>query len=394
MSQIHFTDDPVVLHYRRRAESEDLFSTPPYEEKMSSPTWDYGVTLSNSRIGRRDVLRCLGQRDNEEARRIAVNAVNDLSQRFGDVVTGNPTVELSDEGLFPSYDTQALPTAVQITYARQQIVDTQWTALFQVQDRRDQKNRQFTIEDVYSAASFKQYADGQEIEVRPVYGDSETFKFNIYAGGLQWSQFWEDWQDMWRENDGTAMMQARYGQKQSERAYAVLTAGSPGTTSYEDFDGSGSTSITNDVATFNKAAETILNDMYTNTTLQGGQDVGESVEEEFQNPNFYILVSQFDSTLMTRVGRALQASYDAPNDNQSSLETAYPMQMIATPHVSTGTWYMVFPGRKNVAAIARDMTMFEKTDVQVAGVADANIAQGAYRMVRGDANQVQEMATS
>jgi hypothetical protein len=47
-----------------------------------------------------------------------------------------------------------------------------------------------------------------------------------------------------------------------------------------------------------------------------------------------------------------------------------------------------------VAAINRDLTMFDKTDVQVAGVADANIAQGAYRMVRADSNQVREMATS
>ena len=211
---------------------------------------------------------------------------------------------------------------------------------------------------------------------------------------MQWIRLWEDLKDKWRESDGTAMMQARYGQKQAARAYSVLTASGALTTAYNDFDGSASTSITNDVATFNEACTDILNAMYTSSTLQDGTDVGEQIEEEFQNPNFYLLVNQFDNALATRASRALQASYDAPNDNQSSLETRFPIQMIQTPHVPSGTWHMVYPGRKNVAAVARDLTMFDKTDVQAAGVADANIAQGAYRMVRGDGNQVSEVSTS
>lgn len=385
-----FSDDPVVLRYRPREEGEDLADTPAYEANLTTPTWSDGVRLSDQTIPYRNLLRALGQRDDDEARRMALNAVNDLSQRYGDVLTGHSTVQLSDEGLFPPYDEQALPTAVRITYGREQIVDTQWTALFQVQDRRDQRTRQFTIEDVYSAAAFAQYEMGEEIEIKQVEGGSTTYEFNIYAGGLQWSRFWEDWQSMWREADGTAMMQARYGQQQARRAYEVLTASGISTTSYQDFDGSASTSLTNDVATINAGASAILNDMYT----AGSPQSGEQVEEEFQNPNFYLLVNSFDDALMTRAGRALQASYNAPNDNQSSLEVAYPVQMISTPHVTSGTWHLVFPGRKNVAAIARDLTMYDKTDVQTAGVADANIAQGAYRMVRGDSNQVRELATS
>lgn len=389
-----FTDDPVVLQYRPRENGEDLTDTPAYEANLTTPTWSESVRLADRTIPYRNLLRALSRRDDDEARRLALNAVNDLSQRFGDLITGHNTVQLSDEGLFPPYDQQALPTAVRITYGREQIVDTQWTALFQVQDRRDQRNRQFTIEDVYSAAAFAQYELGEEIEIKQVEGGAQTYEFNIYAGGLQWSRFWEDWQSMWRESDGTAMMQARYGQQQARRAYEVLTATGITTTSYSNFDGSGSTSLTNDVATINAGASAILNDMYTNQTLQDGSDVGENIEEEFQNPNFYLLVNSFDDALMTRAGRALQASYNAPNDNQSNLEVAYPVQMISTPHVTSGTWHLVFPGRKNVAAIARDLTMYDKTDVQSAGVADANIAQGAYRMVRGDSNQVRELATS
>lgn len=389
-----FTDKPVVLQYRRRADGPDPTDTPAYESKLTSPTVRDGVYLSDRVIPYKSVLKALSDREDDERRRLAVNAVNDLSQRFGDLITGSPTVQLSDEGLFPSYEDQALPTAVRITYGREQIVDTQWTALFQVQDRRDQTNRNFTIQDVYSAAAFERYEDGEEIEVRPIYGGSETFEFYIYAGGLQWSRFWEDWTSMWMESDGTAMMQARYGQRQAARAYSVLTTSGALSTSYQDFDGSGSTSIENDVATFNTAMTDILDAMYTNSTLQDGTDVGEQIEEEFQNPNFYLLVNQFDDALATRAARALQASYDAPNDNQSALETRFPVDMIQTPHVPSGTWHMVYPGRKNVAAIARDLTMYDKVDVQKAGVADANIAQGAYRMVRGDGNQVSEVATS
>lgn len=389
-----FSDSPVILNYRRRADTDGVLDTPDYEEKLTSPTVRDGVQLSDERISYKSLLRALADRDNDDRRRMAVNAVNDLSQRFGDLTCGQPTVQLSDEGLFPPYDQQALPSAVRITYGRQQIVDTQWTALFQVQDRRDQRNRRFTIEDVYSAASFKRYENGEEIEVNEVQGGSESFEFYIYAGGLQWSRFWESWQEMWREQDGTAMMQARYGQKQAARAYSVLTASGALSTSYEDFDGSGSTSVANDVATFNQACTDILDAMYTNSTLQDGSDVDEQIEEEFQNPNFYLLVNQFDNNIATRAARALQASYDAPNDNLSALETRFPINLIQTPHVPSGSWHMVFPGRKNIAAVARDLTMYDKMDVQTAGVADANIAQGAYRMVRGDSNQVTEVATS
>lgn len=392
-------EDPVGLRYRRRANPETALETPSGPRAQSSN--DVGIpsllgedggdrpTLTDHTIRRRDIMRALTSED-PDVRALAITAANDLSRRFGDILTANHTVELSESGLFPPVGDQGIPEAVSIDYNRESTVDTQWVALFQSQDRRDQTTPLFKITNVFTAAEFKQYERGEEIEMRHVEASDENFEANIYAGGLHWNRLWSEWQTLWSENDGVAAMQAAWGKKQAARAYSVLTAGSPGTTSYQDFDGSGGTSQANDAATFNAAMTTILNDIYTNTTTQ----TGEQTEESIQNPRFFLLINQFDDTLWLRAVRALASRFDMPNDNNSEVEVRFPVQIIQTPHISLGSWWMVLPGRKNVFALFRDLTMFDKEDVQVAGVSEGAVGQGAYKIVRADSNQVQQMNTS
>lgn len=391
--------DPVGLRYRRRTDPETALETPSprpsSDQRLGIPSLlgedERNLPeLSDQPIRRRDLMRALVS-DDPEIRSLAITAVNDLSRRYGDLVTGNRTVQLSESGLFPAVGDQGIPEAVSIDYNREQTVDTQWVALFNTQDRRDQPTPLFKITNVFSAAEFKQYERGEEIELRQVEASDETFEANIYGGGLQWNRLWSEWQALWSTNDGVAAMQTAWGQQQAIEAYSVLTAGSPGTTTYQDFDNSASTSIANDAATFNAAMTQILQDIYENTTTQ----TSEQTEEDIQNPRFFLLINKFDEDLWLRATRALRARLDPTGGNQmSEVEVRFPVSIIQTPHITLGNWYMVLPGRKNVFALFRDLTMFDKEDVQKAGVADGNVGQGAWKVVRADNNQVQQMNTS
>lgn len=393
--------DPVGLRYRAREDAGTALSTPSPEstdgiEGLLPPEDDASdrVTLSDHTIHRRSLMQGV-QSDDDDARALAINAVNDLSQRLGDLQTGERTIELSETGLFPPLEDQGIPEAVSINFSQRLMADMQWTALFDVQDRRGQPTPLFKITDVYSAASFQQYERGEEIEIGHVEGGQAKYEANLYGGGLGWNRLWREWQTLWAEQDGVAAMNARYVQKQAERAYSVLFASGTQTTSYVDFDNSSNTSAANDAATINAAMTDILEDLYTGSSPQ----TGEQTDEQIANPRFYLVIPQFDDELWLRAQRALRAriSVEGGNSQLNDVEVRFPVEVIQMPYTNIlpkGNWKLVLPGRKNVAAIFRDLTMYDKEDVQKMGVEEATVGQGAYRMVRGDSNQVRDMATS
>ena len=325
-------------------------------------------------------MELLADRENAGNRQAAIRLFNESSERYTDTL-----LRLSSEGQFPDAQTQGVPAAVTFGETDRRRVDTRWTALFSVQNRRAQSSPYFKIVDLYDAVEFMIYQLGERIEMRHVEAAQNIFEADVVAGGLQWNMLWSQWQDLWSTNDGLAGMQAKYAIRQARIAYETLTASGLSTTAYSV---AGNSQAENDIRTINAAITEIGNAIYQAPGAGDGQ-----TEEDVEGATYFLLYNPATSGYRTRINRALTARYELPNSN-SVVEVDAPVMPIATRHVPAGSWYVALPGRKNIAAIFRDLTIYDFNDPQIAGVADGRIGQGAYKMVRGDSRQVREVATS
>lgn len=395
---LRFTD-PLHLPYRKRADESSAveLGRPGNPEADPQSTAALGdpqqrVVLRDERLSEQDIL--LGITSEDPAHRAAaLNAIRDVAQILGDLVTGNQTVQLSESGLFPPDTRGGIPTAVSIGDQEREQVDMRWTGLFDGFDGRQQTdNLLFRIEDVYHAVAFERYERGERIKMSHVEGGDTTYEGYYYAAGLQYNASWADFNPhSWNRQDAVSAMQRRYAKKQMKRAYTVLTDSTGlSTLTYVDDDGGGTTSTQNDIATINAGMNQILSDLFNATSPQSG----ETVEEIPDNPTFALLYNNLTQGYRERIQAALNASFNAANDNMSVGELDFPVQPIGTPHVATGNWWLVLPGRKNVVAQFRDLQTFDIMDPRVVGVNEGQVGQGIFRFVRGDSNQVAELATS
>lgn len=392
---LQFTDNPVHLPFRRRANESSAAelgrpgnpdADPDSPQALGDP--QRRVTLQDAELHEEDILGGMTS-ERRDFRNAALNAIRDTAQILGDLVTGNQTVRLSEGGLFPPEDRGGIPVAVSIGDQEREQVDTRWTGLFQGFDGRQQTdNLLFRIEDVYHAVRFERYERGETIEMSHVEGGDEVFEAYYYAAGLQFNASWADFNPhSWTRQDSVSAMMTRYAKKQMKRAYSVLTDSTGlSTISYQ----TGSNQVEQDVNTINEGMRQILDDMFTATSPQSG----EQVEEVPDNPQFALLYNNLSTGYQQRVRKALATTYSASNDELSVAELDYPVTPIGTPHVPDGNWWVVMPGRKNVAAQFRDLQTFDIMDPRIVGVNEGQVGQGIFRMVRGDSNQVTELATS
>lgn len=327
------------------------------------------------------LMQHLANREDARIRLAAIELYNKFSRKFGDAL-----VELSSGATFPDVQTQGIPAAVQFGDANRQSVDTRWSTLFNIQDRRSQSHPYFKITDVYHAVEFKSYLLGERIELRHVEAAQEIFEAEIFAGGLQWNRFWSMWQDLWNEGQGLSAMQARYAAKQAQIAYQVLTADGLSTTDYQQVDGTG-INLRNDIATINAGVRELETAIY---TAPAGE-TGMQTEEELSNASFYLLFNSGTVGYEDRIALALSARVDAPNDNMSVGNVLRNVIPLPSRQVPTGAWYIVLPGRKLVGAIFQDLTIYDFNDPRIAGVGEGRIGQGAYKLVRGDSRQVRKL---
>jgi len=392
---LQFTDNALHVPFRRRANQSSAaeLGRPGNPDAGAQSSQALGdpqrrVTLSSDRLHEEDILRGMTS-DRQEHRNAALNAIRDTAQVLGDLVTGNQTVRLSEGGLFPPEDRGGIPTAVSIGDQEREQVDTRWTGLFEGFDGRQQTdNLLFRIEDVYHAVRFERYERGEKIEMSQVEGGDEVFEAYYYAAGMQFNASWADFNPhSWNREDSVSAMMTRFAKKQMKRAYNVLTDSQGlSTISYQ----SGSTQTEQDVKTINEGMRSILDDLFTEPSPKSD----EQVEEVPDNPQFALLFNNLAQGYNQRVRKALATTFSASNDELSIAELDYPVTPIGTPHVPAGNWWVVMPGRKNVAAQFRDLQTFDVMDPRIVGVNEGQVGQGIFRMVRGDSNQVAELATS
>jgi len=392
---LEFTDNALHIPYRERqnASSAATLGKPGNPDADSDTPAALGdpqrrVTLKDERLYEEDILGGMTS-ERDEHRAAALNAIRDAAQVFGDLVTGNQTVRLSEGGLFPPEDRGGIPVAVSIGDQEREQVDTRWTGLFQGEDFRQQTdNLLFRIEDVYHALRFERYERGEKIEMSQVEGGDEVFEGYYYGAGLQFNASWADFNPhSWNRQDSVSAMQTRFAKKQMKRAYTVLTDSTALTTISHQ---SGNSQVEKDVKTINEGMRQILEDLFQADSPQSD----EQVEEVPDNPQFALLFNNLAQGYNQRIRKALATTYSASNDELSVAELDFPVTPIGTPHVDAGNWWVVMPGRKNVAAQFRDLQTFDIMDPRIMGVNEGQVGQGIFRMVRGDSNQVAELATS
>ncbi|MEM8599290.1 MAG: hypothetical protein AAGF99_05170 [Bacteroidota bacterium] len=319
--------------------------------------------------------------DDPAVRRKAILHLNAVARTYTDTL-----IQLSSPALFPDQKTQGVPSAVSFGEADRRAADTRWTALYNIRDLRSASSPYFKITDVYNAVTFEVYLLGERIKMRHVQGTEVIFETDIVAGGLQWNQFFAMWQDLWSANEGIATMQLKYAQKQARAAYEVLTASGLTGVAYNT---TGATTLEKDILTINDGIRTIGNQLYQDEGIAGIQ-----TEEDIEGAALFLLYNPATQGYRQRVNRALNARFTMANDNMSIAEVDVPVIPLPSRYVPATDWKLMLPGRKNIAAIHKDLEIYDHTDPRVAGVADGRIGQGAYKMVRGDAKQGVSLATS
>jgi hypothetical protein len=389
--------DPVRLPLAPRVNAQSATSlqsgmpssSGPGEQVPIRPQGDMIRLDGERRLSERQMFEQLTSDDPSE-RAVAINAFNDRMQLYGDLLTGTRTVALSNASLFPTAKHQGIPSAVFFGDAERQSVDTRWTVMFQIDDRRQQTSPFFRLMDLYHAITVREYQLGEEIEFGSVEASEAIFETNYYGMGLQWNRLWASFQDIWTNGRGMATMQRKWANHQAQLAYDTITASGLSTTSYQDADGSGGQSIRNDIATINEAVTNIQQDIYQQTA----DESGEQTEEEI-GTDFTLLYNSHNRDYKERVRTALTADLALPNANASiSIDDDVNITPVGTPRVADGSWYLTLNGRKNVWAQFRDATMYDVEDPRVMGVADGRIGQGAFKPVRGDSQQSRKVATS
>lgn len=371
------------------AKAAHLRFRPRLDHRLAAQTGDpwspqQTAQLDDKRIlSERKLLELLAS-DDPSKRALALNAFNDFSQRFGDLVL----YALSATNMFPSQQTQGIPAAVTLGDAERQMVDLRWTALYDVQDYRQQTHPFFKIVDLYHAITFRAYQMGERVEMGVVEAAEAIFEAEIIAGGLQWNQLWSEWQAVWSQQRGLSAMQTRYANQLAKTAYEVITAAGLSVTAY---DATGTTTLEKDINTINAAALAIRTALYNAAAPKTGQ-----VTEEIVGGSepYWLLYNDLTAGYEDRIMKAIDARLDMPNDNLSVGHLLRPIVPLGSPYVPTGAWYMTIGGRKNVAAIFRDLRMFDISDPRIAGVMQGRVGQGAYKLVRGSALQARQVAVS
>jgi hypothetical protein len=338
------------------------------------------------------MLEELASTEESTSRQVAVAAFNALGQRIGDLAAGHNTVRLvgdggtslSSPGSAADPKTQGVPVAVQIGTTDRMRADTRWMDLFATQDLRQANNPYFKIVDVYNAITFEEYKLGEEIDMGFVSTGDTIYEAAIHAGGLQWNQLWAGWQDLWQSGDGMAAMQAEYVSYQARTAYQLLASNPATTISWQGASGDSQTA--RDIKTINEGIREIKERLFEAT----GPD-GEQLEEDLEDETFAVLYDSLQQGAEDRVNAALEVTINTDGDGQADVtEVRANAVPIGTPHISGGP-YVILPERKNVLGLSRDLTMYDVTDPRVAGVAEGSVGQSAWRMVKGQTDQVVEL---
>lgn len=297
-------------------------------------------------------------------------------------------VNLSSEGAFPDLTTHGIPQAIRFSEADRKAVDTRWTQIYNVQDRRSDPSKLFKVVDTDSAVNFRKYQQGEEIEIRHVEGSQNIYEMDIFAGGYQYGLRWDSWEQNWNNGDGLNAVIFNYAERQAQEAYEVAT-NATGLTPVTYQGLVTDSEVLRDIKTINEGIRVIREQLYNATSASGIQR-----RELEQGRPYFLLYNSFEAGYDARITSALEARITMPNDTHSVSFVNRPVVPIDSPFVPAGSWFLMLGGRKNIAAIGDDLMINSEIDYFKAGRVRAEIGEGVYKMVRDDDQQAVILATA
>lgn len=310
----------------------------------------------------------------------AVSRFNAMMRNLGDAI------KLSSNGSFPDLQEQGIPAAFLIDASTRETIDTRWTLLYRILDRRSSQSPVFRVGDAYTNLTFNEYALNEDIDADYIEGAHRLYEMSVYAGMYYYNKMWAQWTDMWDEQEGLAMMGVRWARAMAKAAYEAVAASGATSVSY---DTGGATALEKDINTINAGITTIQSQLYNATTGDGN-----TILEDVSQGRFALLYNNLTAGYQARITKALEARLEAPNDNQSIGYVMSPVVPIGSPHIATGTWKLTLLGRRNVFAMGRDLMVDTEMDPKKAGVGMVEVGQGAFKAVRDDVKQVVSLALS
>lgn len=157
--------------------------------------------------------------------------------------------------------------AVLEKYHELPVFDLGWQETFKMLDFTSQAVNGWKIMDIGDDVAFVLKKPGESIEYGKMYGAEASVSFLTYGAGLQWNQEWFDDQDWVSVEDSLVTFRVKEAEKRASVHYGLIeTAGSltaQRTTWQVTNVASTDANYTalRDMATLNKAAETIISDM-------------------------------------------------------------------------------------------------------------------------------------
>lgn len=327
----------------------------------------------------------------KQAKRQAAQRFNAMMGSFSNIIAraGADRLGLSSYGSFPSLINQAIPAGVTFDASTRETIDTRWTVLYRMLDRRQSNSPLFSVQNTYTNLTFNEYNLNEPIDADYIEGDLDYYQMKVYAALYYYNRMWSQWTEMWDENEGLAMMGIRWAFNMAKIAYETIADNTGSVLTSVSYDSTGATVLEKDINTINNGISTIQSQLYSATTDNSNQ-----IYEDVSQGSYALLYNSNTSGYEARVAKALQARLDLPNDNQSIGYVMRPVIPIGSPHVVTGTWKLTLLGRRNVFAMGRDLVVDSEVDLQKAGTGVATVGQGAFRAVRDDVKQVVSLALS
>lgn len=338
---------------------------------MHNPTKGvpFSLTLWNPEIPAQEVGRIFMEGSEE---RPALLAAINAALNAGHNALHRP-VSLSSTGSFPAE--QAAPSTVYVTGSNE-AADLSWRRIFDAYDFRSTSEEGWRILDIFDAVTFRAYAAGERVELFGVSGTEAEFKFQLVGGGFQWLNTWLMDSKYYRVAQGLQAMAAGHFQRMAQTAYSVAFAsGMTAQTRRTD----GANVFENDVSTINDAATAILAGLYETDKLQP------------VNPSFLLCYNANTAGYPERVSRILSANYGQPNAN-ATRQLAYPFEPLSSPHIPTGVFYVVMPGRRFQMGDRMALTTQEVQDWKT--FSGANVGWSRYGFARGNTRQVRSIPLS
>ena len=260
-------------------------------------------------------------------------------------------------------------------------IDTGWLQIFDERDFTSSNKDGFKIRDTQSGLTFGVVKQGGKAKVYKVTGSEVSVSFDLYGGALEWQQVWFMDQDWWSSEDRAKEFRWAYGNDKADIHYALIEAISTdndqawAATSIATTDGL--YQLARDIATINAACSAIAVAL---------KNLGMGVTPQ---TTFKLLAP---IQLMTRITRALGASFRLPNDN-NSLEVTYRVEPVFTNRMTTTTdYYVCVPGRKAKAGNRMNLTVL--TEFDIFAYAELAAGWGRYGAAIGEEDQFCRCKTS